>query len=233
MRYESAVNSSLKFSIVETTDRVDIVSEVAEIPPDAVRIVEDTRTSTLVDLCRKGLDPALDPIEVAFTYPQPARTGDHFSMFRCPVKFGQPETKISFDKADLRRPLTAANRELAINSDQIVEGMINDLSRADIVSQVKRAIIDDLPSGTPSEEAIAKCVFVSGRTLQRRLSNENTNFRTLVLEVRRELAEKYMADKTMPLAEISYMLGFSDTSSFSRAFKRWTGEPPVVFRKSL
>ena len=59
------------------------------------------------------------------------------------------------------------------------------------------------------------------------------NFRTLVLEVRRELAQKYLADKTMPLAEISYMLGFSDTSSFSRAFKKWTGDPPAVFRTQL
>jgi AraC-like DNA-binding protein len=233
VRYESAVNSSLKFSIIETQHRVDIVSEVASIPPDAVRLVEDSRTSILVDLCRQGLDRSLDPIEAAFTYPEPAATGDHFSAFRCPLKFSQRETKICFDKAALRRPLAAANRELAISGDRILEGMINDMNRADIVSQVKRAIIEALPSGTPSEAGIAERVFVSGRTLQRRLSDENTNFRTLVLEIRRELAEKYMADKSMPLAEISYMLGFSDTSSFSRAFKRWTGEPPVVFRNSL
>ena len=160
----------------------------------AIRIVEDSRNSILVDMCRQGLGSTLDPIEVAFTYPEPESTGEHFSVFRCPVKFGQPEVKISFDMADLKRPLTAANRELALSSDQIVERMINELGRADIVSQVKRAIIDDLPSGTPNEEEIAKRVFVSGRTLQRRLSDENTNFRTLALEVRRELAEKYMAE---------------------------------------
>jgi len=233
IRYESVLNSSLTFSIIESGDRVDLVSELADIPTNAIHIVEDSRTSILVNLCRLGLDMALDPVEVAFTYPEPTATGEHFAVFRCPLKFSQPVSRISFDSADTLRPFMSANRELAISSDQILEGMINDLNQSDIIGQVKKAIIHDLPSGTPSEENIAKCLSVSSRTLQRRLSDENTNFRTLVLEVRRELAQKYLADKTMPLAEISYMLGFSDTSSFSRAFKKWTGDPPAVFRTQL
>jgi AraC-like DNA-binding protein len=65
------------------------------------------------------------------------------------------------------------------------------------------------------------------------LADEGTSFRTLILEVRRELAQKYIADRDMPLAEISYMLGFSDTSSFSRAFKQWTGDSPATFRSNF
>ena len=110
---------------------------------------------------------------------------------------------------------------------------MNELKSSDIISKVKRAIIESLPSGTPSEEEIARQVFVSSRTLQRKLADENTNFRTLLLEVRRKLAERYIADKTMPLVEISYMLGFSETSSFSRAFKQWTGTTPATFRSSI
>ncbi len=232
-RYESVVNSSLMLSISESADRIDVISEVPDVPGDAIHILEDSRTSVLVDLCRMGLDKSLDPVEISFTYPQPQSTGEHFGVFRCPVKFSQPVSRISFYITDARRPFTAANRELAVSSDQILEDMIRYLTQSDIISQVKRAIINNLPSGTPSEEDIAKEVFVSSRTLQRKLSNEGTNFRTLVLEVRRELAEKYIADKTMPLAEISYMLGFSDTSSFSRAFKQWTGNSPASFRSNV
>jgi len=233
VRYESVLNSHLTFSIIESTDRVDLISELAEIPIDAIRIVEDCRTSVLVNLCRLGLDMALDPVEVAFTYPEPKATGEHFAIFRCPVKFSQPASRVSFNLADTRRPFTSANRELALSSDQILEFMIKDLNQSDLISQVKRAIIDDLPSGAPSATDIAKCVFVSNRTLQRRLSDENTNFQTLLLEVRRELAKKYLEDRSMPLAEISYMLGFADASSFSRAFKQWTGDPPAAFRTNL
>lgn len=232
-RYEAVVNSNMKFSIIKSEDRIDLVSEVPGVPGDAARIIEDSRTAVLVDLCRMGLDTGLDPVEVAFTYPEPDSVGEHFGIFRCPVMFSQPVSRISFNMADARRPFTASNRELAMNSDRILESIIKDLTRSNIISQVKRAIIDTLPSGTPSQDDIAKQLVVSNRTLQRRLADENTNLRALVLEVRRELAEKYIADKNMPLAEISYMLGFSDTSSFSRAFKQWTGHPPVAFRQSI
>lgn len=232
-RYEAIVNSSLAFSIAESPDSLDLMSVVPDVPDDAARIIEDARSSVLLDLCRKALDKSLDPVEVAFTYPEPKSTGDHFGVFRCPLKFSQPESKISFNIEDARRPFTAINRELALNGDQILEGMITELKQSDIISQVKRAIIDELPSGSPSEEAIASRVFVSSRTLQRRLADEGTNFRTLTLEVRRQLAQKYIADKSMPLAEVSYMLGFSDTSSFSRAFKQWTGNSPAIFRNNI
>lgn len=233
LRYEAVVNSNLLLSIIETEGRVDLISTVPDVPADAVQIVEDSRTAVLVDLCRLGLDTSLDPVEVTFTYPEPKNTGDHFGLFRCPVKFSQPASRISFHSEDTERPFTAANRELAFSGDQILEGMINDLKNADIVSQVKRAIIDSLSSGTPKQDQIAKQISVSSRTLQRRLAEENTNLRTLVLDVRRELATSYIADRTMPLGEISYMLGFADTSSFSRAFKKWTGDSPATFRHSL
>jgi AraC-like DNA-binding protein len=233
VRYEAVVNSNLLISITESENRIELISEVTDVPADAARIIEDSRTAVLVDMCRRGLDTSLDPLEIAFTYPEPKNTGEHFGLFRCRVQFSQPVSRISFNSADALRPFTASNRELAINSDRILESMIKDLTRSDIISQVKRVIIENLPSGTPDQDGIAKQVFVSSRTLQRRLADENTNLRALVLEVRRELAEKYIADKTVPLAEISYMLGFSDTSSFSRAFKQWTGHPPVAFRGNL
>lgn len=233
MRYEATLNSNLLLTIEESEGRIELMSRVPDLPKDAARAIEDARISVLVDLCRTGLDRSLDPVEVAFTYPEPKSTGDHFGVFRCPVKFSQPVSKIAFDIADARLPFTAANRELAVSGDQILEKMMKDLQKADIISQVKRAIIDNLPSGTPDQDDIAKQVFVSSRTLQRKLADENTNFRTLLLEVRRELAERYIADKAMPLVEISYMLGFSDTSSFSRAFKQWTGTTPATFRDTI
>lgn len=233
VRYESAVNSELRLTIVESGDLAELENAFPALQPDAQRLMEDCRTSLLVDLCRRGLNMNLDPVEMAFTYPEPESLGEHFALFRCPIKFSQPLSKISFSAADLKRPFTAADRELAISGDRILEEVIQDLQESDIISKVKHAIVHDLPSGTPSEEDIARRICLSSRTLQRRLADEQTNFRTLVLEVRRELAQKYLADKSMPLAEISYMLGFSDTSSFSRAFKKWTGEPPARFRSNL
>jgi AraC-like DNA-binding protein len=77
---------------------------------------------------------------------------------------------------------------------------------------------------------VAAELHMSPRSLQRKLSAENTTFRKLVEAVRQELAESYLADGNTPLMEISYLLGFSAQSAFSRAFKRWTGSTPQEFR---
>jgi len=73
---------------------------------------------------------------------------------------------------------------------------------------------------------------MSPRTLQRKLAAEDTTFRKLVETVRQELAVSYLADARFTLVEISYLIGFSEQSSFSRAFKRWTGSTPQEFRGS-
>jgi AraC-like DNA-binding protein len=229
-RYESVLNSSLDFSIVETADLIQCLCEEPRIDHQAIRIIEDVRMSVVLDMCRSGHAGSLDPIEVAFTYSEPKDLGDHFGVFRCPLVFDEKLSRISFRTTDAHRPFTDANRELATVNDQILDSMIKDFSSSDLVSRVKRAIVDTLPSGTPDHNAVAKILLMSSRTLQRRLADENTNFRALLLEVRRALAEKYILDKSMPLAEISYMLGFADISSFSRAFKKWTGDPPNEFR---
>ena len=232
-RYESIVNSDLTFSIKEMQDRVDVLSD-AEFKYKAVaRIHQDIRLSVIVDLCRKGLGSALNPIEVAFAYPEPEDTSEYAAVFCCPLAFSQPTPRISFSIEDTQRAFLTSNRELAFGNDQILDGMLSELKDSSLSSQVKRVIVECLPSGTPTEKDIVERLFMSSRTLQRKLSDEGTNFRTLLLEARRALAEQYISDKNMPLAEISYMLGFADQSSFFRAFKKWTGDSPSQFRESL
>ena len=231
-RYESVLNSSLDFTIVEQEGRIDFLSDAKIDSKEGARIAEDARLSVVLDLCRLGLDQSLNPVEVGFTYPEPKNTGEHFATFRCPLAFSQPIARISFSAEDAQRRFTASNRELVISNDQILDGMIKELKSSGLASQVKRDIIDDLPSGTPSEADVARRIFVSSRTLQRKLAEEGTSFRELLLQVRRELAEQYISDKHMPLAEISYMLGFAEQSSFFRAFRKWTGKSPAKFRSN-
>ena len=232
-RYESIVNSDLTFTIKETQDRVDVLSDAEFKYEEVARIQQDIRLSVIVDLCRKGLGLALNPIEVAFTYPEPKDTSEYAAVFCCPLVFGQPISRVSFSTEDTQRAFLTSNRELALGNDQILDGMLSELKGSSLASQVKHVIIECLPSGSPTEKDIVERFFMSSRTLQRRLSDEGTNFRTLLLEARRALAEQYIADKNMPLAEISYMLGFADQSSFFRAFKKWTGDSPSQFRESL
>ncbi|RKZ80269.1 MAG: AraC family transcriptional regulator, partial [Gammaproteobacteria bacterium] len=84
--------------------------------------------------------------------------------------------------------------------------------------------------GNFSDSTIAASLFMSQRTLQRRLEENNTSFKQLVNEVRQDLADTYLNDSSLTLTEISFMLGFSEMSAFSRAFKRWSGKSPTDYR---
>jgi AraC-like DNA-binding protein len=98
--------------------------------------------------------------------------------------------------------------------------------------QVKTKLIQELPSGNISEEIIAEDLYMSQRSLQRRLREEGTTYKELLNETRRDLAAQYIKASSVSINEITYLLGFSEPSNFSRAFKRWTGVSPSEYRQS-
>lgn len=229
-RYESIANSSLNFSILRASNRIDLVSDPLVVQGEASRINEDMRAAIVVELCRSAAGGVLDPVEVAFTYEKPAETQEFSRVFRCPVRFSESVNRISFAEADGQRPFTSAHPELARANDELLDRLARSLDQGELVRAAKEAIIQALPSGTPKDSETAAVLLMSARTFQRRLAEEGTNYTALLAQVRRELAEHYITDPEMPVTEISYLLGFSDVSSFSRAFKRWTGSPPATFR---
>lgn len=99
--------------------------------------------------------------------------------------------------------------------------------------KVRSAIEAQLPDGEPSAERIAQALHLSLRSLQRHLADEGCRFDALLNECRENLALLHLRDPECSLAEISHLLGFADTSSFNRAFKRWTGITPGQFRDGL
>jgi AraC-like DNA-binding protein len=230
-RYHVVVNTSFALRLENKPDRLDLVCSTVDISDDARRMFQDSRAAILVDLCRTASNQELNPRAIEFTYPEPADKSAHEAMFRCPLVFGASEWRLSFRSADVDRPFTASNRELALSNDHFLDEMVKSLRRDDVVSRVKLAMLDELASGTPSEDHIAKTVSMSTRSLQRRLAAEGTSYTQLLAMVRKELAEHYVANRHIPVTEISYMLGFSDVSSFSRAYKRWTGNSPAASRQ--
>ena len=91
-------------------------------------------------------------------------------------------------------------------------------------------LIQRLPAGELDQNAVARSLNISLRSMQRKLKEEGTSFRRLVDETRRQLAEQYLKDSTLVVSEIAYLLGFAEVSSFSRAFRRWTGHAPRAAR---
>ena len=114
---------------------------------------------------------------------------------------------------------------------QIVEYLARQ-DRQDIIGRSQSVIFELLPSGRVSIEQVAARLNTSVRTLRRKLRDKGTNFKSLLNETRRELGERYIRDGNLTLTEVAFLLGFSDSSSFSRAFRSWTGRTPSESRAS-
>ena len=131
--------------------------------------------------------------------------------------------------------LSATVRKLSFNyplAEILFIRYLAALSNDDIVHRTQTAIIDLLPSGQVSDEKVARKLFLSERSLQRKLQQTGTSFRKLLDTTREELAKQYIQDPSVDLTEIAFLLGFSEHSSFSRAFKRWTGNTPSETRRA-
>ena len=193
----------------------------------------DSSLAILVALCRMNYGEKFTPVSVEFRHAAPEDTGGYFGFFRCPVLFGCNADRINLSRKVVDERLPSANPQLAQLSDQVMIQTLGRLSRERIVPRVKSIIIDLLPSGNVSDEQVAAELNMSTRALQRKLNRKDTTFKQILTEIRQELADKYIRNNQLSLTEISFMLGFSEVSSFSRAFKRWTGESPSGYRNAV
>jgi len=230
VRYNAVVDPVVRFE--QTLDDTHLRLTYAVRDPDIreVSALQDGRLAVVFGLCREAYGSDFSPAEVSVTHPAPSCRGDYFGLFRCPVRFDAAKPELVLERAQAEAPLLAAHRELAVANDTILASYLVTLDRGDVVSRVKTAIIEHLPSGAPSAEIIAKDLFMSARTLHRRLTEAGVSFSDTLEAVRRELAEQYVIDPSRSLSEISFLLGFSEQSAFSRAFRRWTGQAPSAAR---
>ncbi|MCK5190127.1 MAG: helix-turn-helix domain-containing protein, partial [Methylococcales bacterium] len=182
-------------------------------------------------LCRINYGQNLNPVSVSFTHSAPDEPGEYFALFRCPVIFDAPENRITFIQEVVDKRLLSDNALIAELNDRIMINYLAKLEGDNIIERVKAVIIDQLPSGNVTDSSVAETLYMSKRTFHRRLQQEETTFRIILNELRQDLADKYIKDSSLNLNEISFLLGFSEISSFSRAFKRWTGSSPSVYRK--
>ena len=152
---------------------------------------------------------------------------------RAPIEFNAPTGTFYFSKESLLEPLPHGTPEIAKATDKIAEQYIEALDPHKVASQVRRLLIALLPSGNADQEIVSKRLNRSASTLQRQLADEGVTYREVLESTRRSLAEDYLTDGKHSQAQIAYMLGFSDQSNFSRAFKRWTDQSPKQYQDSI
>ena len=230
-RYSRIVGTRAQIGLRDSHAGLDFSYALAAEEPAVVSVIPDCWLALVLDMCRLNAGRHISPLKVTLRRTVPANPQVWREFFGCPVKFSAPENGFTLARADVDRTLPTANRPLAGVLDGLLTEQLAKLTKDDVVSRCKAEFLEQLASGEPSAEDIAQRLNMSSRTLQRKLAEANTTYLKLVDDCRRDLALRYIGDPDKSITDITFLLGFSSQSAFSRAFRRWTGTSPTEQRQ--
>lgn len=166
-----------------------------------------------------------------FQHQAPEALDDYRALFGCVPTFGAADNALVFDRALLELPLIQHDDGLRQLMEQQAQNLLNQMhADRSVSSRVLDAIRVGLPRGVFGSAEIARAIATSERSLRRQLQEEGSNFRALIAQVREELARIYLADGALSVLDIALLLGYTEQSAFSAAFRNWTGMSPREFQ---
>ena len=196
------------------------------VPPAVLATTELVFWVALIRLAtRVGIHP------VRATLPEPPADAHAYRQYFGIAIEKSPRQTVAFSPQDAARPFLTANEGMWEFFEPELRRRLSELDvGSSTTERVRGALLELLPIGSGSMEAVARELRVSARTLQRRLKEEGTTFQAALGETREALARHYLANTSLPAAEISFLLGYEDPNSFYRAFRTWTGHTPETVR---
>ncbi len=165
--------------------------------------------------------------------PTPKNTSRHEKIYNSPITFNSDENTVCFNRQLVDQVIPSGNAELVRINEQVLAQYMTRFNKNDVVAGVYNALIELMPKGEPSREKVADMLGTTSRSLHRKLNELDTSYKTILDDTRKSLALQYIRQTDISITTITYQLGFLDSSSFSRSFKRWTGISPSDYRKEL
>ncbi|WP_339248721.1 helix-turn-helix domain-containing protein [Paenibacillus sp. FSL R10-2796] len=184
----------------------------------------------LLELGRRGTGLPLTAQLVEFSQPI-GNVKILEAYFGCRIQIGAQYNRLTLRRNDLDRPFISYNEELLeILTPVLDRTLAEQKGTRSITERVKWFMKRSFSGGRPDIHAVAKALSMSDRTLQRRLTEENTSFKQLLTQARHEQAREYLADPSLDIKEVAFLIGYEDQNSFYRAFRLWEGDTPSNWR---
>lgn len=233
VRYVGILSDAASLAVTEDDEGYRMILELFGGGQPVPRQRFEFDLMTFLSFCRWVTNRDLRPLALELRFPPPADLQPYQDAFKCPLRFNASANALLFARADVISPLPTAHPLLAEVHERLASEHLQRLDHAQTSSRTRTAIVRRLPAGEPRRTEIASALELSERTLQRRLEAEGTSFQRLLDDTRRELAQQYLGQGDLSVADVAYLLGFGNQSSFFRASKRWFGTSPRHYRIRL
>lgn len=225
------MNGADRFEVLDRAGEVWIVDHVPV--PDGDYLGIEVSFARFISEFRRSFPDHVFAIEMDVTYAPPPHAGAYPELFRIPVRFNAGRNALRIDRSWLETAFEPGNEYIFGIFTGHADALLEELRSAHSVrAKVEAAILPDLHKGSLSMNAIATGLAMSRQTLYRRLKEEGVTFAEVHDDLRQRMARDYLGARKVSVNETAYLLGFSEASSFVRAFKRWTGMTPTAFRNS-
>lgn len=229
-RYHASVYDVNPAKVLAVPEGIAIEWGVERGKPGA--LVDETAIASLVQLARDMTGRYWPVQSVSFVNPAPLSTQPYEDFFGGHVVFNAPLTRLVFGQEYLALPLRKSDPALLALLDRQAEQLLQQVAALPAaVDSWRKTLVPLIREGQTSLAALAKAHHTSPRSLQRRLAEQGTSFQALLDDTRRHLAERHLMDAKLDLAEIALLLGYSEQSAFTRAFRSWTGLVPAQWRR--
>jgi AraC-like DNA-binding protein len=233
IRYSGSISSATTASLNKTAEGYRFAFHIMTGVIDIQRQNHEYIVMSMLKFFRWLAGQDLKPVRVEFKHSIPADLPLYQAAFDCALQFESEYVALVFSESDIERPLLTSNPQLVAVHDRAAEQSILQLGKSETTQRVRQLIVKAIPDGEPTRDDIAGKMGVSSRSLQRRLQDEGLTFHEVLDDVRRNLAEGYLGDEKISLADVASLLGFSDQSSFTRAARRWFDAAPSKVRAEL
>ena len=196
------------------------------------KFIVELQFGIILSLHRDVMGHSFGAREFHATYAAPDDAAGYSGMFGAAVSFGEAGDDLMFDAGWLDGTPRLGNEITYATIVSLCDAQINQFAQSrGAVGKVRQFLMMNLLRQTRFDD-VAKNLNMTARTLRRRLSEENTSFRLLVDELRRDIAIQYLRDPDLTVEDIAEALGFSDAANFRHAFRRWTKAAPQEFRNA-
>ena len=230
-RYSSFVNEGISLQQADNgglTVRINYVGVSRHLDRHQIEFI----VTILLRMARQVTDLRLTPIRMRFIHRRDHICPEFVDFFGGKIEFGAPVDDITFASSVRDAPIASAdpflNKLLIAYCEEALAR--RPAHRPSFISSVENAIIPLLPHGKALSGEIAQRLGVSQRTLARSLSAEGSTFSEVLESLRRDLADRYLADRDLSISEVAWLLGYQEVSAFTHAFRRWTGRSPRYVR---